>query len=102
MGAVTRVGDPPFRLGFVSRRRPAMSRLKLLVTGASGHLGKRVVRLLLASGTVSLIATTRRPEALAAFAAQGVEVRKANFDDETGLEQAFMGADRVLLISTDR
>ena len=34
----------------------------LLVTGASGHLAQRVIELLLAAGTRSIIATTRYPE----------------------------------------
>lgn len=74
----------------------------LLVTGASGHLGRRVVELLLETqpaGTV--IATTRTPEKLADFARQGVHVRPADFDDPASLATAFDGAERLLLISTD-
>lgn len=78
-----------------------MSNPTLLVTGASGQLGRRVVELLLASGHTSLIATTRSPEKLAEFAARGVDVRRADFDDPASLGAAFRGADRLLLISTD-
>jgi len=77
----------------------------LLVTGASGHLGRRVVEHLLTTHGVpakQIIATTRKPEALAEFAARGVDVRRADFDDATGLVQAFRGAKRLLLISTDK
>jgi len=73
----------------------------LLVTGASGKLGQRVLELLLEAQTGSIIATTRTPEKLAAFAARGVTVRPADFDDPASLRQAFAGADRLLLISTD-
>lgn len=73
----------------------------LLVTGASGHLGQRVLELLLEAKTGPIIATTRTPEKLAAFAARGVTVRQADFDDVASLRQAFAGADRLLLISTD-
>jgi len=73
----------------------------LLVTGASGHLGQRVLELLLAAGEKDIIATTRSPEKLAAFAAQGVTVRTADFDDVASLTTAFAGANRLLLISTD-
>ena len=74
----------------------------LLVTGASGLLGKRVIELLLASGEKRpIIATTRSPEKLADLAARGVIVRSADFDDEAALVKAFAGAERILLISTD-
>ncbi|MFO7320550.1 MAG: SDR family oxidoreductase [Chloroflexota bacterium] len=73
----------------------------LLVTGASGHLGRRVVELLLEAGAGPVIATTRTPEKLNDLAARGVTVRKADFNDAASLAQAFSGADRLLLISTD-
>ena len=74
---------------------------RLLVTGASGQLGRRVVELLLAQGISNIIATTRNPEGLADLAARGVDVRKADFDEEEGLAEAFAGAERLLLVSTD-
>ena len=75
---------------------------KLLVTGASGQLGRQVLDSLLESGAAgSVIATTRNPAKLSGYSARGVEVRAADFDDEAGLEQAFRGATRALLISTD-
>lgn len=73
----------------------------LLVTGASGQLGRRVLELLLEAKVGPIIATTRKPESLAAFAARGVEVRRADFDSPSGLVAAFRGAQRALLISTD-
>ncbi|MDP2313373.1 MAG: SDR family oxidoreductase [Pseudomonadota bacterium] len=78
-----------------------MSLSPLLVTGASGHLGRRVLELLLDQGAGPLIATTRTPASLASFAARGVDVRQADFDDEAGLVRAFAGANRALLVSTD-
>lgn len=76
---------------------------KLLVTGASGNLGRLVLDQLLADGTPAgdIIATTRDVSRLADYAARGVDVRKADFDDEAGLAAAFKGADRLALISTD-
>lgn len=77
---------------------------KLLVTGASGQLGQRVLHHLLNTIGVQpadIVATTRKPESLAALAARGVSVRAANFDDAQSLEQAFAGVDRMLLVSTD-
>lgn len=73
----------------------------LLVTGASGHLGQCVLELLLEAGEKNIIATTRSPEKLAAFAARGVTIRAADFDNTESLVAAFTGADRLLLISTD-
>lgn len=76
---------------------------KLLVTGASGHLGKLVLDALLRRGVAAsdIIATTRDPSKLADYAEKGVEVRHADFNDEASLRQAFAGADRLALISTD-
>jgi NAD(P)H dehydrogenase (quinone) len=76
---------------------------KLLVTGASGHLGRLVLDKLLERGIEagSIIATTRDPAKLADYAAKGVEVRKADFDDTANLVEAFKGASRLALISTD-
>lgn len=76
----------------------------LLVTGAAGQLGRRVLHHLLDTCQVApadLIATTRDPASLASLAARGVTVRSADFDDGTRLAQAFQGAQRLLLISTD-
>jgi NAD(P)H dehydrogenase (quinone) len=75
----------------------------LLVTGASGQLGRSVIRYLLDTHKVppaKIIATTRNPESVADLAARGVVVRAADFNDATSLENAFKGADRVLIIST--
>jgi len=73
----------------------------LLVTGASGKLGQRVLELLLEANAGTIIAATRSPEKLAAFAQKGVIVRQADFGDPASLAQAFKGVDRLLLISTD-
>ena len=73
----------------------------LLVTGASGGLGRRVVELLAESGADRLVATTRTPDTLTDLARRGVEVRRADFDDAKSLPAAFAGADRLLLVSTD-
>jgi NAD(P)H dehydrogenase (quinone) len=73
----------------------------LLVTGASGQLGRRAVELLLATRADRIVAATRHPEKLADLAALGAVVRRADFDDDTTLDEAFAGVDRMLLISTD-
>lgn len=75
-----------------------------LVTGASGHLGQLVITNLLETHRIPasrIIASTRKPESLAALKAKGVDVRAADFDDTANLVKAFTGATRLLLISTD-
>ena len=70
------------------------------VTGASGHLGRKVADLLLERLDPSqLILLTRTPDALASYAERGVVVRRAEFDEPATLVEAFSGADRALLIS---
>ncbi|WP_296745831.1 SDR family oxidoreductase [Mesorhizobium sp.] len=76
----------------------------LLVTGASGQLGRGVINHLLDTFKVPadrIIATTRTPANLADLAARGVTIREANFDDTASLTKAFAGASRVLIISTN-
>jgi NAD(P)H dehydrogenase (quinone) len=76
----------------------------LLVTGASGQLGRGVINHLLDTFKVPaarIIATTRTPANLADLAARGVTVREADFDDQASLAKAFAGADRALVISTN-
>jgi NAD(P)H dehydrogenase (quinone) len=75
----------------------------LLVTGASGNLGRLVVELLLEKGIApgKIVAASRTPEKLADFAGRGVLVRKADFEDTASLAEAFVGVDRLLLVSTD-
>ncbi len=75
----------------------------ILVTGASGHLGRAVIKHLLDSRHVApsrLVAGTRDPSKLAELAARGVEVRKVDFD-AADLDKAFAGIGTLLIISTD-
>lgn len=74
----------------------------LLVTGASGQLGRRVVELLLeAKLGRPIVALSRQPGKLDDLARLGVEVRAADFDDPASLPTAFRGVGRALLVSTD-
>ena len=72
----------------------------LLVTGAAGHFGRLAVTELLAQGATRIVAGTRDPAQLADFAAQGVEVRRLDFDDAASLASGLAGVDRALIIST--
>lgn len=73
----------------------------LLVTGASGHLGRLAVEELLARGAGRVVAGTRDPARLADLEAKGVETRRVDFDDAASLPSAFAGVDRVLIVSTN-
>ena len=76
----------------------------ILITGAAGQLGQRVIHHLLETYKVpaaNLIAASRDTAKLADLATKGVQTRKADFDDAASLEAAFKGVDRVLIISTD-
>ncbi len=78
-----------------------MSKSTLLVTAASGQLGRLVVGALLRAEPAERIAlTVRRPEIAAEFAARGLRAHIADYDDPQALAAAFTGADRVLLISS--
>ena len=77
---------------------------KILVTGASGHLGHAVLAHLLDTYRLppaDLVAASRDVAKLADFAARGVETRSADFDDAASLASAFAGIDTVLIVSTD-
>jgi NAD(P)H dehydrogenase (quinone) len=74
---------------------------QLLVTGASGHLGKAVVGELRRLGAKKVIAATRTPGKHPELSTSGVEEREADFDRPETLQAAFRGVERLLLISTD-
>ena len=76
--------------------------MSVVVTGATGHLGRLVVENLLAAGLApdQIVAAGRRTDALADLNARGVQVRRADFSDRTSLDAAFRGADAVLLVSS--
>jgi len=70
------------------------------VTGASGKLGRLVLdEMLRKVDAGDVVALARDPAALADYAAKGVQVRRADYDDPASLDAALKGVDRVLLIS---
>ncbi|MET8306653.1 NAD(P)H-binding protein [Micromonospora sp. NBC_00389] len=73
------------------------------VTGATGRLGRLVIEHLLDAGVpaTEIAAVVRTPEKAADFAARGVEIRQANYDDPSTLPGAVAGVRRLLLISGD-
>ncbi|MEH1013262.1 SDR family oxidoreductase [Micromonospora sp. CPCC 206060] len=75
----------------------------IVVTGATGQLGRLVVSELLSRGVPAsdVVAAVRTPEKAADLAALGVVVREADYDRPETLDSAFAGADRLLLVSAN-
>jgi NAD(P)H dehydrogenase (quinone) len=74
---------------------------KILVTGASGHLGSAVIETLLKqipSNQISVI--TRKEEKQKEFEAKGFNSFLGSYDDVSSIENAMQGVDTVLLISS--
>lgn len=74
---------------------------KIIVSGASGSLGRHITSMLLYKVPASdLILTTRSPDGLADMSAKGATVRRADYRDKALMEQAFAGGDMLVLISS--
>lgn len=74
--------------------------MSIVVTGATGELGRLVVEQLLATAPASgIAAVVRDKEKAAGLAARGVELRIADYNRPETLADAFRAGDRVLLIS---
>ncbi|MFI9009938.1 SDR family oxidoreductase [Actinosynnema sp. NPDC053489] len=78
-----------------------MTTMPIVVTGATGQLGRLTVEALLRRGipAADVIATGRDIAGIKDLADRGVTVRRADFADADGLAEAFAGADRLLLVS---
>ena len=74
---------------------------KIIVSGASGQLGRLVVKGLLARGVPAknLILVSRNTESAQDYAKQGAAVRFGDFEKPESLPAAFAGGTRMLLIS---
>jgi NAD(P)H dehydrogenase (quinone) len=77
--------------------------MSLVVTGATGRLGRLVVEALLERGVApsEIVATGRDIQKIKDLADRGVTVRRADFADPDGLAAAFAGGDKLLLVSTN-
>ncbi|MFF3392174.1 SDR family oxidoreductase [Streptomyces sp. NPDC002669] len=74
--------------------------MSIVVTGATGALGRLVVEELLATVPASgIAAVVRDAEKAAPLAGRGVELRIADYSRPETLKDAFRAGDRVLLIS---
>ncbi|TYB60658.1 SDR family oxidoreductase [Nonomuraea sp. PA05] len=69
--------------------------MRVLVTGASGHIGSAVVPELLSAGH-EVVGLARSEASAAALEALGAEVRRGDLDDLDGLREAASAADGVI------
>ena len=73
----------------------------IVITGASGQLGRLVIQSLLTKVPASrIVAAVRNPQKASDLAALGVQIRRADYTDSASLDAAFQGAEKVLLISS--
>jgi len=75
--------------------------MSLVITGATGHLGRLVIEHLLDQGVPAqdIVAAGRATTKIKDLADRGVAVRAIDYDDPATLRDAFSRADKVLLIS---
>ena len=74
---------------------------KILVTGASGVLGRKTLLHLLKRKPASqLVGLVRDPSKAAELAAAGVELRQGDYLDPKSLSRSFEGVEKLMLIST--
>ncbi|MFF4471131.1 SDR family oxidoreductase [Streptomyces sp. NPDC001599] len=77
----------------------------IIVTGATGQLGSRIVEHLLARVPAQQVGVSVRDPGhpgARAFADRGVRVRRGDFTDAESLAHAFEGASQVLVVSVDK
>lgn len=74
----------------------------VIVTGATGQLGRLVIEALLNKLPASEIAAVvRDPNKAADLAARGIEIRQADYDQPASLAAAFKQGEKLLLISAN-
>lgn len=73
-----------------------------VVTGATGQLGRLVIEQLLNTlPAAQIIAAVRDPAKAGDLSALGVQVRQADYSQPSTLDSAFVGAEKILLISSN-
>lgn len=74
---------------------------KLLVTGATGHLGRQTLQILLEQVPAErLTGLARDPSRATDLVQRGIEIRQGDYFDYESLVRAFAGVEKLLLIST--
>jgi NAD(P)H dehydrogenase (quinone) len=73
----------------------------IVVTGASGQLGRLVIAdLLQKAPSAHLVGIVRNPAGARELADHGVELRAADYDDPASITRVLTGTDKLLLISS--
>ncbi|EKM0361822.1 SDR family oxidoreductase [Cronobacter turicensis] len=73
----------------------------IAITGATGHLGQRVIDTLLNTvAAQEIVAIVRNPAKAATLSAKGIQVRAADYSDVAALTAALAGVEKLLLISS--
>ena len=74
----------------------------IVVTGATGKLGRQIVEALLDKLPAEQVgASVRDPAKASALAERGVRVRQGDFSDPSSLASSFEGASQVLIVSSN-
>ncbi|MER5702385.1 SDR family oxidoreductase [Micromonospora sp. NPDC002296] len=75
--------------------------MSIVVTGATGHLGRLIVESLLRRGVPAgeIVALGRNTGKLADLAGRGVVTRRADYTDPASLRAAFAGAEKLMFVS---
>ena len=74
---------------------------KILVTGASGDIGRKtLLHLLKLKPTSQLVGLVRDPDKAKDLAARGIELRRGDYLDAVSLPAAFKGIEKLMLTST--
>ncbi|MFG3686014.1 SDR family oxidoreductase [Micromonospora sp. NPDC047740] len=75
--------------------------MSIVVTGATGHLGRLIVQSLLDRGVPAdqIVAAGRDVDRLAGLAGRGLVTQQVDYDDAESLQAAFAGADKLMFVS---
>lgn len=75
--------------------------MKYAITGATGHFGQLALKeLLKLTASQNIIAIARNVAKAKKLLPQGIEIRQADYTDETTMANALQGVDRLLFISS--
>lgn len=86
---------------YLPSRTPWKDTMSIVITGATGQLGRQVVETLLERNVPpqEIVAAGRAVDKIADLAQRGVHVRKLDYTDAASVGKALKGASKVLLIS---
>ena len=77
----------------------ATPRPRILITGATGQVGRKTIEFLLPNKEIEIVAAVRSPAKAAPFTALGIATVLLDFDDESTHRPALEGIDRLLLVT---